>query len=111
MFISANRTALARVQRRISTRHGLAGVAIKPLSNGSMPPSSTILQGLKNALCRDASINEVSWLICSLGSTVLKKTEVMPEPHTADDRVNSMQRWFLMRGSSGGISMGKQGGA
>lgn len=28
----------------------LAGVAIKPLRSGSMPPSSTILQGLKNAL-------------------------------------------------------------
>lgn len=59
----------------------------------------------------EASRKEVSWFICSLGSTVLKNTEVMPDPQTADDRVNSMHRWFLMRGSSGGISMGKHGEA
>lgn len=59
----------------------------------------------------EASRKEVSWFICSLGSTVLKNTEVMPDPQTADDRVNSMHLWFLMRGSSGGISIGKHGEA
>jgi hypothetical protein len=45
-------------------------------------------------------MKDVSWLICSRGWTVLKKTDVMPDPQTADDRVNSMQRWRYTRGSS-----------
>ena len=59
----------------------------------------------------EASMKEVSWLICSLGRRSLKKTEVTPEPQMPEDLMNSMHRCCLMRRSSGGISMGKHGDA
>lgn len=52
---------------------------------------------------------DVSWLICSRGMRTSQKTELAPDPHTALFLMNSIQRWPLMRGSSGGISIGKQG--
>ena len=54
-------------------------------------------------------MKEVNWLICSLGRMLLNKTEVAPEPQMALLRTNSMHRCVRMRGSLGGISIGKQG--
>ena len=48
-------------------------------------------------------------LICSLGRMLLNKAEVAPEPQMALLRTNSMHRCERMRGSLGGISIGKQG--
>ena len=58
----------------------------------------------------EASINEVNSLICSLGCTLLKNTDVIPEPHTEEDLVTSMHLCRRTLGSFGGILMGKQGG-
>ena len=48
-------------------------------------------------------------MICSRGRMWLSKTEVAPEPQMALLRTNSMQRRLRMRGSLGGISIGKHG--
>ena len=54
----------------------------------------------------EASTKDVSWLICSRGWTVSKKTDVWPDPQMALLRIKSMHLRLRTRGSFGGISMG-----